>query len=807
MTGPSVNLDRFWSRRPEPEEALALAELPVGSSLLELAAALRDQGFGSLVTYSPKVFVPLTELCRDVCHYCTFAKRPRQLSNVYMTEHQVLDIAGRGARAGCHEVLFTLGDKPESRYRAAREALQALGCESTVDYLLQMAGRVVEQTGLLPHINAGILSADQMLALKEVSVSQGIMLESASARLAASGGPHHGSPDKDPAIRLANIELAGQLKVPFTTGILVGIGETRQERIESLLALRELHDRYGHIQEVIIQPFRPKPGTLMADHIGADDDELKWSIAVTRIIFGPEMSVQAPPNLSPDTEIELIAAGINDFGGVSPVTCDHVNPEAPWPQLAVLKNNTEQANKLLVARLPIYPRYISADSGWVSLSIANALLRHVDASGLARTDDWVPGELTKAPFSVGQFMKAHKGSHIGRIEKHLDQGLELSETDIVQLFNARGSEFDEVCQLADELRRSAVGDTVTYVVNRNINYTNICSYRCGFCAFSKSSTLKGLRDKAYVLDIAEIVRRAEEAWERGATEVCLQGGIHPDFTGETYLEICRAIRSALPALHIHAFSPLEIQQGAATLNISVRSFLEKLKESGLSTLPGTAAEILDDEVRRIICPDKLTTSEWLEVVETAHQLKLPTTATIMFGHVDQPYHWARHLRRIRDLQVRTNGFTEFVPLPFIHQEAPLYRRDICRQGPTFRESVLMHAVSRIVLHGHISNIQASWTKMGRSGITQLLNAGVNDLGGTLMNESISRAAGTRNGQELPPQEMEQLIASVGREPLQRTTAYGRPVGDRVQRSYRAEPLKELYVGAVSRSTTVPQPTA
>jgi len=807
MTGPSLNLDRFWSRRPGPEEALALAEVPVGSSLLELAAALRDQNFGSLVTYSPKVFVPLTELCRDVCHYCTFAKRPRQLSNVYLTEHQVLGIASRGARAGCHEVLFTLGDKPESRYRAAREALHALGCETTVDYLLRMAARVVEQTGLLPHINAGILSADQMAALKEVSVSQGIMLESGSVRLAAPGGPHHGSPDKDPAIRLANIELAGKLKVPFTTGILVGIGETRQERIESLLALRELHDRYGHIQEVIIQPFRPKPGTLMADQIGADDDELKWSIAVARIIFGPEMSIQAPPNLSPDSEIELIAAGINDFGGVSPVTPDHVNPEAPWPQLAVLKKNTEQANKVLVARLPIYPRYISADSGWVSSAIADDLLRHVDASGLARTDSWVPGELTEAPFGVGQFKKVHKGSYIGRIEKRLDQGLELSETDIVQLFNARGSEFDEVCHFADDLRRSAVGDTVTYVVNRNINYTNICTYRCGFCAFSKGSTLKGLRDKAYVLDLTEIVRRAEEAWERGATEVCLQGGIHPDFTGETYLEICRAIRFALPDMHIHAFSPLEIQQGAATLGISVRSFLTKLKESGLSTLPGTAAEILDDEVRRIICPDKLTTSEWLEIVETAHKLEMPTTATIMFGHVDQPHHWARHLCRVRDLQIRSNGFTEFVPLPFIHQEAPLYRRDSCRQGPTFRETVLMHAVSRIVLHRHISNIQASWTKMGRSGIAQLLNAGVNDLGGTLMNESISRAAGTRNGQELPPQEMDQLIASVGREPLQRTTLYGRPIGDRVQFSYQAKPLKELHLGTVSRSVAAPQSTA
>ena len=550
-----------------------------------------------------------------------------------------------------------MGDKPELRYRAAREALDALGYESTIDYLWAMAGRVADQTGLLPHINAGILSADQMTALKEVSVSQGIMLESGSARLAAPGGPHYGSPDKDPAIRLANIELAGQLKVPFTTGILVGIGETRKERIESFFALRELHERYEHIQEIIVQPFRPKPGTLMAEHVGADDNELKWSIAVARIIFGPEMSIQAPPNLTPDSEAELIGAGINDFGGVSPVTPDHVNPEAPWPQLAELKKHANQANKQLVARLPIYPKYTAADSGWVSSSIADNLVQHSDASGMARSDNWMPGELTTAPFAVNCSKGKQVRSQFRQIEIRVERGLNLSETDVVQLFNARGSEFDQVCQFADDLRRSVVGDTVTYVVNRNINYTNICTYRCGFCAFSKGSTLKGLRDKAYVLDLTEIVRRSEEAWERGATEVCLQGGIHPEFTGRTYLEICRAIRSALPDMHIHAFSPLEIQEGAATLGISVRSFLEKLKESGLSTLPGTAAEILDDEVRQIICPDKLTTNEWLEIIETAHQLELPTTATIMFGHVDQPYHWARHLCRVRDLQIRTNGFT------------------------------------------------------------------------------------------------------------------------------------------------------
>ena len=807
MTGHSLNTKHFWSRRPKLEEAQVLAEVTVENELLELAAAIRDESYGSLVTYSPKVFVPLTELCRDVCNYCTFDKRPRQISSVYLAENQVLEIAEKGASAGCHEVLFTLGDKPELRYRAAREALDALGYESTVDYLLAMAGRVVDETGLLPHINAGILSADQMAALKEVSVSQGIMLESMSARLAAPGGPHYGSPDKDPAIRLANIELAGRLKVPFTTGILVGIGETRKERIESFFALRELHERYEHIQEIIVQPFRPKPGTLMAEHVGADDDELKWSIAVARLIFGPEMSIQAPPNLTPDSEAELIGAGINDFGGVSPVTPDHVNPEAPWPQLAVLEQHAEQANKELVARLPIYPRYMTADSGWVSSSIADNLVQHSDASGMARSDNWMPGELTKAPFFVNGSKGAQVRSQIRQIEIRVEKGLNLSEADVVQLFNARGSEFDQVCKFADELRRGLVGDTVTYVVNRNINYTNICTYRCGFCAFSKGSTMKGLRDKAYVLDLPEIVRRSEEAWDRGATEVCLQGGIHPEFTGRTYLEICRAIRSALPDLHIHAFSPLEIQQGAATLGISVRSFLEKLKESGLATLPGTAAEILDDEVRQIICPDKLTTDEWLEIIKTAHQLELPTTATIMFGHVDQPYHWARHLCRVRDLQIRTNGFTEFVPLPFIHQEAPLYRRDSCRLGPTFRESVLMHAVARIVLYGHISNIQASWTKMGRSGIAQVLKAGGNDLGGTLMNESISRAAGTRNGQELPPQEMDELIVGVGRKPLQRTTLYGHPVSDRVRCSYQAEPLETLNFGTGSLTRSPVHPVA
>ncbi|MDP6918587.1 MAG: 5-amino-6-(D-ribitylamino)uracil--L-tyrosine 4-hydroxyphenyl transferase CofH [Arenicellales bacterium] len=793
----TAQLDHFINRRPDPREARALHPNISDESLVQLAAALRDRGHGDLVTYSPKVFIPLTVLCRDVCHYCTFARQPRGHGQAYLSDSQILEIAGSGDQHGCHEALFTLGDKPELRYRAARDGLRRMGFGSTAEYLVHAAGLVFDQTGLLPHINAGILSFDEMSALREVSASQGIMLESASERLTERGGPHYGSPDKQPGVRLANIELAGRLKIPFSTGILIGIGETRRERIDSLLAIRELNDSYGHIQELILQPFRPKPGTLMAAHPPASGDELAWTIAVARILFGPEMSIQTPPNLSPGAETQLIAAGVNDWGGISPVTIDHINPEAPWPQIKLLSEKTARAGKILAARLPVYPRFIKEAKAWISPRISDRVRLQSDASGLARADRWYPGELTEPPSGAESFLSCGVRGAIGQILGRAENGRNLSETEIIRLFLARGEEFTDVCGFADGLRNEVNGSDVTYVVNRNINYTNICHFRCGFCAFAKSSTRKGLRDRPYLLDTQEITRRSVEAWERGATEVCLQGGINPDFTGNTYLSICRAIREVLPDIHIHAFSPLEIQQGAETLGIGIREFLAALKEAGLSTLPGTAAEILDDGIRQIICPDKINTAQWLEVIETAHGLGLRTTATIMFGHVEHPTHWARHLLLIRELQSRTGGFTEFVPLPFIGKETPLFLRGNARCGPTFRECILMHAVSRIVLHPHISNIQASWPKMGRSAVSLLLAAGVNDLGGTLMNESISRAAGTRHGQELQPEEMDELIRECGRIPAQRTTLYDRPSSGRISCSYDAAEL--LSVGATAAS--------
>ena len=741
-----------------------------------------------MVSYSRKVFIPLTVLCRDVCHYCTFARSPRQAVRAYLPLDEVLEIAESGRQAGCYEALFTLGDKPEQRYRVAREELKRFGCSSTFEYLLQASRTVFEQVGLLPHINAGILSMDQMAALREVSASQGIMLESTSERLCQKGGPHFGSPDKQPAVRLSNIEQAGELRIPFTTGILIGIGESRAERIDSLLKIREINNRYGHIQELIIQPFRAKTDTLMAGFPEPESSDLLWTIAAARILFGPSMNIQAPPNLTPGLEEQLVYAGINDWGGVSPVTLDHVNPEAPWPGIAELCATTRQSGKTLIPRLPVYPKYLEDSAEWLSPQVSTHVHHLIDGDGWPRTDSWIPGEVAEAPFSVKAARMNRATADLRSIFGRVTQEIDLTENDIVRLFQSRGDDFFETCKFADQLRRDVNGNVVTYVVNRNINYTNICTYRCGFCAFSKSSSRNGPRDHPYLIDLAEIRRRTQEAWRRGATEVCLQGGIHPDFTGETYLSICHAIKSEVPSIHIHAFSPLEVTQGARTLGISIAEFLEALKHAGLSTLPGTAAEILDDEVRQIICPDKITTDEWLNVIKTAHKTGLPTTATIMFGHVDKPQHWARHLIHVRNLQSQTGGFTEFVPLSFIHQEAPMYRRQNCRKGPTFRESLLMHAVARIVLHRYISNIQASWTKMGKAGVIECLRGGANDVGGTLMNESISRAAGNQNGQELPPGEMDQLIKDAGRVPKQRTTKYETPEVDRSLESYNAPPL-------------------
>ena len=784
--------------RLESEECLELAkhfDLGALRALMPVASKLRDDRFNNLVTYSKKVFIPLTHLCRDVCHYCTFAQTPRHLESPYMPIEEVIRMARQGAELGCKEALFTLGEKPELRYRAAREALKEMGFATTIEYVHHAASRVFEQTGLLPHVNPGNMTPEELAWMREVSPSMGLMLESLSERLTEKGMPHYGSPDKVPAVRLQTLEDAGKARIPFTTGILIGIGETRRERVESLLAIRNLHEKHGHIQEVIVQNFRAKPGTKMRDAPEPSLHELLWTIAVARLVFGAEMSIQAPPNLSPGVLPRLIEAGVNDWGGVSPLTPDFVNPEAPWPHLESLRQETKSAGKHLKERLTVYPDYVSDYESWTHPSLHSTLLRTSDARGYSREYDWSPGDPdVSPPRDVLGLVRDPIQKLSSGFQDLLDSAMRgecLNEAAIVRLFSAEGEELSAICQAANEIRQRVNGESVSFVVNRNINYTNICYFKCQFCAFSKGKLAENLRGRPYDLDDAEITRRVQEAWERGATEVCMQGGIHPEYTGRTYLSILKTVKNAAPEIHVHAFSPLEVWQGACTLKMPLDSYLGELQQAGLGTLPGTAAEILDDEVRKIICPDKVNTSQWLEVMETAHGVGLNSTATVMFGHVEHPKHLARHLLRLRALQQRTRGFTEFVPLPFVHMEAPMYLKGRARKGPTFREAVLMHAVARLVLHPHFTNIQASWVKLGHEGLAACLNAGCNDLGGTLMNESISRAAGASHGQETTPQSMIEMITAAGREPRQRNTRYGNVSQDRKATGLAAGELTRL----------------
>ena len=781
--------------RLSDSDALALATFTDTRALADVASILRDQGFRNTVTYSRKVFIPLTHLCRDVCHYCTFAQVPRKVMAPYMSIEEVLEVARHGAAMGCKEALFTLGEKPELRYKAAREALAEMGYESTTDYLFAAAKAVFEETGMLPHLNPGNLEPEELARLKTVSPSMGIMLESASERLCEKGMPHYGSPDKIPAVRLQTLANAGIAKVPFTTGILIGIGETRLERIESLLAIREIHEQYGHVQEIIVQNFRAKAETKMVNAPEPDLNELLWTIAIARLIFGPTMSVQAPPNLSPGVLPQIVHAGINDWGGVSPVTPDFVNPEAPWPHLDELARETAAAGKFLTERLTMYPDYAVDLDRWAHPDLHVRMLEMIDAEGFPRIDEWCPGDVDTAPpldvMNAIVNTPRQVSADIAALLDKASAGEALEEAEIIRLFQSRGDDFTAVVQRADSLRASTSGNSVSFVVNRNINYTNICYFKCQFCAFSKGKLSENLRGRPYDLSDEEIARRTTEAWERGATEVCMQGGIHPEYTGETYINIVRTVKAAQPNMHVHAFSPLEVWQGAATLDMDVGAYLQQLKDVGLNTLPGTAAEILDDEVRNIICADKINTQQWLDVMEAAHSVGYKTTATIMYGHVEKLEHWARHIMRVRALQERTGGFTEFVPLPFVHMEAPMYLKGKARKGPTFREAILMHSVARLALHGQIDNIQTSWVKMGHEGVKACLNAGCNDLGGTLMNESISRAAGTQHGQETNPRQMANLIRRLNRDPQQRSTGYGKVSEERIKAGLAQGELLEI----------------
>ena len=767
------------------------------SELMSLARQIRDKAFGSRVTYSPKVFIPLTMLCRDKCGYCTFAQPPARLENPYLSGEQVLAIAKQGAKAGCHEALFTLGERPELRYEVAREWLKQNNYDSTVHYLHDMAALVLKETGLLPHANAGALYRDELEMLRRVSPSQGMMIETLRADLDC----HRGAPDKEPQRRLDTLNFAGELKIAFTTGILVGIGETREDRIAALEAIAASHAKYGHVQEVIVQNFLPKPLTIMQHEKPCPQDEYLWSIAAARIILPPSIHLQAPPNLSDDFAI-LLDAGIDDWGGVSPVTADHVNPERPWPALNKLRDATQTRDKVLAPRLTIYPEFATAPTKWLDDSLYFKVLDRSDAEGLGRDDpgqvwpekvtaadvvqdgaevilighrstQWYSGANNPPPLLISARNDGNKvkTGPVAEVLRGVELGQQVDQQQIVTLFGARGLEVDAVAALADQLRQQVVGDVVTWVHNRNINYTNVCTFKCKFCGFSKGPLSLNLRGTPYLLTLDDIAARASEAWDKGATEVTLQGGIHPDFDGDYYIDVARAVKDAVPQMHIHGFTALEVTEGAKRLGEPLHQYILRLKDAGLASLPGTAAEILDDDIRAIICSDKINTEEWLECHRVAHNAGLRSNITIMFGSVEHPLSWAKHIVRTRDLQKETGGFTEFVGLPFVHMASPIYLQHKSRRGPTFRETVLMHAIARIAYHGLIDNIQVSWTKIGHAGATQLLQAGCNDLGGTLMNENISRAAGASHGQEMTEQSFREIVQPLGRTLRQRSTLY------------------------------------
>ncbi len=757
--------------------------------LFRAASARRDATTGTRITYSPKVFIPLTHLCRDKCGYCTFAQPPARVQAPYLSPEEVLAIARAGAEAGCHEALFTLGERPEERYPVAREWLAERGYATTVDYLVAMCRLVIDETGLLPHGNAGALDADELARVRAVTASQGMMLESLNHTLAA----HLGSPDKTPERRLATLEAAGTLAIPFTTGILCGIGESRGDRIDALVAIAESHARHGHVQEVIVQNFLPKPGTSMHQAPPCPEDEYLWSVAVARLLLPADIHLQAPPNLSDDFG-RLLDAGIDDWGGVSPVTPDHVNPERPWPAIHRLRQATEARGFALAPRLTIYPSFVHTPERWLDAGMGFPVMDHSDAEGLAREpgEVWYSGVEIEPPdlidpAGVGSAseqpaaerqaprrrrLRAERG-HVDEVLQGVMLGQKPGVDEIVTLFSARGPEVAAVAEVADQMRRDIAGDVVTFVRNRNINYTNVCTFKCKFCAFSKGPLSLNLRGTPYLLEVEEITRRVAEAEELGATEVCLQGGIHPSFDGDYYIDVIKAVREASSTIHIHGFTALEVTEGAKRLNEPLDSYLKRLMAAGLKTLPGTAAEILDDEIRAILCPDKVNTEEWLDAHRTAHSVGLRSNITIMFGSVEQPVHWARHLIRTRDLQEETGGFTEFVPLPFVHMASPIYLQRKSRRGPTFRETLLMHAVGRIAYGPLVPNVQVSWVKIGASGARQILQSGANDLGGTLMDENISRAAGAAHGQLMDEAGFHEIADPLGRPVEQRTTLYGR----------------------------------
>src|SRR5437899_1255253 len=802
--GKSLSLD-------EVEALLGVRGAALGE-LFEIAGSLRDRGHGTTITYSRKVFIPLTMLCRDHCHYCTFAKPPAKLDHPYLSLEEVVAIAEAGRALGCKEALFTLGDRPEERYPVARAWLADRGYRTTLEYVRAAAVRVLEETGLLPHLNPGVMSYEELARLKHVSASMGLMLETSSDRLSEKGGPHVGSPDKVPSVRLRTIEDAGRLAIPFTTGILVGIGETPRERGESLFAIRDLHRRYRHVQEVIVQNFRAKAGTAMRDAPEPREEEFLAAIATARLVLGPHVSIQAPPNLSdPEQRLRLLDAGINDWGGVSPLTPDHVNPERPWPTVEALAATTAARGKRLRERLAIYPSYAARPDPWVAGKMRAPVSALLGQDGLGVDGQrpapiaWQDPEVSWRPRTIALTFSKHQGAGLradadivygelaavdndvtrawsasrvdpARLDADVRAALAkaaehrpITDAEALALFRADGPALEALCRVADELRAEAVGPEVTYVVNRNINFTNVCYVGCRFCAFAQ----REVDPESYTLTLSEVADKAEEAWRLGATEVCMQGGIHPDLPGTFYFDLLDAVKRRVPDIHVHAFSPMEILNGSSKIGVSFHEFLAEAKANGLDTIPGTAAEILDDDVRWSLTKGKLPADTWEEIIRTAHALGIRSSSTIMFGHVDAPPHWVAHIKRLGRIQRDTGGFTEFVPLPFVWQNSPIFLAGKARPGPSLEDNRRMHAVARILLDGLIPNVQVSWVKMGMDYCTVILRGGANDFGGTLMEETISRMAGADHGIRKEPTDFIDAILEIGRVPAERTTTYGR----------------------------------
>jgi FO synthase len=802
--------------------------------LLLAAGRMRDSGLEKagrpgVITYSRKVFIPVTHLCQDRCHYCAFVKSPAQLKragkDMFMSPDEILEVAKQGAALGCKEALFTLGDRPEARWPEAREWLDANGYDSTLSYLRAMAIRIMEETGLLVHLNPGVMTWEEIQRLKPVSPSMGMMLETTSTRLfLEKGEAHFGSPDKDPAVRLRVIEDAGRSNVPFTTGLLLGIGETYAERVDGLFAIRAASRRHGHIQEVIIQNFRSKLSTAMMRKLDLPLEEYIAAVAVSRIVLGPGARLQAPPNLTDPAELELLVrAGIDDWGGVSPLTPDHVNPERPWPEIDELSRLTAAAGYQLHERLTVHPHYVRAEEPWLDPRLVPHVRALATPDGLAvesripvgqpwqepdpewlgsgrvnlhteidtegrtgdrRSDfedvygDWSElREAVSASFQgPSRRVEGHSGDPAVRaalLRAETDPA-GLTDAEYLALLNAEGRDLDALAGLADRVRHDTVGDRIGYVVNRNINFTNVCYTGCRFCAFAQRRT----DADAFTLSMQQVGDRVDEAWAIGATEICMQGGIHPDLPGTAYFDLAREVKSRQPGIHLHAFSPMEIVNGSARTGLSYHDFLLEAQAAGLDTIPGTAAEILDDEVRWILTKGKLPASAWIDIVTTAHRLGIRSSSTMMYGHVDNPGHWVGHLRTLSRIQDETGGFTEFVLLPFIHTNSPVYLAGVARPGPTPQENRAVHAVARLMLHGRIDHIQTSWVKLGTAGTQLMLQGGADDVGGTLMEETISRMAGADNGSEKTVDELETLASDIDREAYQRTTTYGVPTAER-----------------------------